>query len=251
MKIGLTSVTFRKLPAEKIVELAALCRLDGIEWGGDIHLVPGDKRTAKKIKRLCESNALEIFSYGSYYSVDRAENYVDDFLLNLETCLELGVKVMRIWSCKLSFDSIPPSFVDEVAEKTAIVADIAAKSEVKLAFEHHMGTLTYCAQNTCALLDKIGRENVYSYWQPLNDDENYNLKEINTLSRHILNVHLFHWKEGKRLDLKSGSDEWKKYIAAVNAINPDVNLIMEFVKDDDEQNFIQDAAVLRKISRKY
>ena len=33
-KTGLTSVTFRKLSCEEIIQLASRARLDGIEWGG-------------------------------------------------------------------------------------------------------------------------------------------------------------------------------------------------------------------------
>ena len=45
---GLLSVTFRHLPFERIIELAAEAGLDGIEWGGDVHVPPGDLKQAEK-----------------------------------------------------------------------------------------------------------------------------------------------------------------------------------------------------------
>ena len=38
---GLVSITFRKLTVEKIIELVKEAGLQGIEWGGDVH-VPHD-----------------------------------------------------------------------------------------------------------------------------------------------------------------------------------------------------------------
>lgn len=52
---GLVSVTFGKLPAEEIVALAVEVRLEGIEWGGDIHIPPGEIRRTLEVHALTES----------------------------------------------------------------------------------------------------------------------------------------------------------------------------------------------------
>ncbi len=43
---GLCSITFRSLSVDAIIELATKARLDGIEWGSDVHVPPGDLELA-------------------------------------------------------------------------------------------------------------------------------------------------------------------------------------------------------------
>ena len=45
---GLVSVTFRKLEPAEIVDLVKQAGLQGIEWGGDIHVPHGDIQRAKR-----------------------------------------------------------------------------------------------------------------------------------------------------------------------------------------------------------
>ncbi len=48
IRAGLCSVTFRALPPERIVALAAAAGLDVIEWGGDVHVPPGRSDTRRR-----------------------------------------------------------------------------------------------------------------------------------------------------------------------------------------------------------
>ena len=57
LKTGLTSVTFRRKTQEEIVALAAQAQLDGIEWGGDVHVPPGDLPAAKAAGRAVDVTA--------------------------------------------------------------------------------------------------------------------------------------------------------------------------------------------------
>src|SRR5699024_11930088 len=41
LRPGICSVTYRDLPPEEIVPLTAEAGLEGIEWGGDVHVAPG------------------------------------------------------------------------------------------------------------------------------------------------------------------------------------------------------------------
>ena len=51
MKTGLVSVTFRELASREIVALVANAGLDGIEWGGDVHVPHGELSTARQVLR--------------------------------------------------------------------------------------------------------------------------------------------------------------------------------------------------------
>jgi 3-dehydroshikimate dehydratase len=49
---GLVSVTLRSLPPQEIIALAVKAGMKAIEWGGDVHVPPGDVAAASEIGRL-------------------------------------------------------------------------------------------------------------------------------------------------------------------------------------------------------
>lgn len=63
---GLCSVTFRRLSAAAVIDLAARCGLTGIEWGADVHVPPADLRGAVEVARRSADAGLTVLSYGSY-----------------------------------------------------------------------------------------------------------------------------------------------------------------------------------------
>jgi len=68
---ALCSVTFRALAPEEIVALAAEADLVAIEWGGDVHVLPGDLDRARAVRALTERHGLRVSSYGSYLQPPR------------------------------------------------------------------------------------------------------------------------------------------------------------------------------------
>jgi hypothetical protein len=50
IRTGLVSVTFRQLSAEEIIKLVVCAGLEGIEWGGDIHVPHGDLKRSSASK---------------------------------------------------------------------------------------------------------------------------------------------------------------------------------------------------------
>lgn len=49
--ICLTSVTFRRMKPEEILRVAARAGIEGIEWGGDVHVPAGDLAAAAACAR--------------------------------------------------------------------------------------------------------------------------------------------------------------------------------------------------------
>ena len=99
---GLLSVTFRHLPFERIIELTAEAGLDGIEWGSDVHVPPGDLKQAEKIGEATRSAGLINFSYGSYWYADTEPEMI------AETSAALGARWIRVWAGKLPSAGCPP-----------------------------------------------------------------------------------------------------------------------------------------------
>ena len=50
--ICLTSVTFRRMKPEEILRVAARAGIEGIEWGGDVHVPAGDLAAARRVRAL-------------------------------------------------------------------------------------------------------------------------------------------------------------------------------------------------------
>ena len=50
LKTGLVSITFREKSPEEIVGLVVEAGLDGIEWGGDVHVPHGDLAKAREVR---------------------------------------------------------------------------------------------------------------------------------------------------------------------------------------------------------
>ena len=89
---GLLSVTFRQLSFEHIINLASKAKLDGIEWGGDVHVLPGDIKEAERIKKATLDAGLKNFSYGSYWRANSDPEII------AETAEALGVQWIRVWA---------------------------------------------------------------------------------------------------------------------------------------------------------
>ena len=57
---GLVSISFREERPETILREAADAGLSGIEWGGDVHVPPGDLDTARSVARLTAGAGLQV-----------------------------------------------------------------------------------------------------------------------------------------------------------------------------------------------
>ncbi len=242
---GLTSVTFRQLKAEDIVELAAAAGIDGIEWGGDIHVPAGDREAARQVAGLTQSAGLKILSYGSYYRLNEG----GDFLLVLKTAYELGAPNIRIWAGSLSPKDADQEVYLKAAEELDIICSLAEKYGIQISLEYHRNTLTETAVSTLQLIKLVSCENLRTYWQPNPDiSHKANCEELLMIRPYLSHIHTFHWKGNNiRYPLAEGHSEWLNYIRIAN-LEPDKSAyILEFVKDDSTESFIKDAAELKNL----
>src|SRR2546423_7714470 len=67
LSIGLCSVTYRALPPERVLTLAAAAGLRLVEWGADVHAPPGDVPALRRLRARTTSAGLTVASYGSYW----------------------------------------------------------------------------------------------------------------------------------------------------------------------------------------
>jgi len=250
MRTGLCSVTFRNKDAEEVIELAHRAALHGIEWGGDVHVPPDTPlRRVQQIRRRTEEAGLSVASYGSYYFVletERKNEHPFGKVMDIAECL--GTNTIRIWSGGGHSKDASEFIFREAAERTIELAEAARERNLTLAFEFHRGGLTDTVESVMRLLNLIGQANVKCYYQT---DQARNPAEavcaIERLLPSLRNIHCFYYQEGKHRLLEEGRHYWQPITQTLAAAGFDGYLLMEFVKDNAEENFLRDASFLRQL----
>lgn len=248
---GLCSVTFRRLDPTAIIDLAAAAGIAGIEWGGDIHVPPGDPARATALAAATRAAGLSVSSYGSY--LRPPTDGLDGFRRTAETALALGAPMIRIWPGARDKPSVSYT-AEERAEVTRAIAEIggeAADQGVAVGLEYHPGTLTDELGSATRLIRDIDCDAVHLYWQPrpgLQRAEGQ--REIRTLGNHVAHLHVFQWNSARdRFPLSDGADTWLAYFGTLGASrwqSPRFAMI-EFVRDDDPAQFREDAECLSRL----
>jgi 3-dehydroshikimate dehydratase len=247
IKTGLTSVTFRKLQPEEIIPLVKKAGLNGIEWGGDIHVPYGDLQRAGEVGRETRDAGLAVSSYGSYYRVGCSDNPVP-FEQVLDTAVELQAPVIRVWAGDRGTEKADPTWWGQVKADGRRISGLAKQAGVHLAFEYHEETLTDSTMSACRLLREIDRENFKSYWQPPMDLEfTQRLASLQDISPWLSNIHVFHSASNRLLPLNQGEGEWLRYIEMIKAVPGNRYCLIEFVAGESADQFLEDAQSLRRI----
>ena len=233
---GLLSVTFRSLPFERIIELTAEAELDGIEWGGDVHVPPGKLKLAERIGQTAREAGLVNYSYGSYWRADCEPEMI------AETAAALGVQWIRIWAGTLPSAACSP----EIRRRTAeYIRQLCRHSGgMQVAAEKHRGTLTDEAASATRLLDEVAEDNFFCYFQQESDCDNR--QELARLpSERIRAVHVQYCVNRQRMPLKDGFGEWNELLAQ---IPENVPALLEFVRNDSIEQYLEDVRVLKQLT---
>jgi sugar phosphate isomerase/epimerase len=245
VKVGLCSVTFRALSAEDVVEAAVAAGIDGIEWGGDVHVPPGAIDVATDVARWCDAAGLAVPSYGSYLAAGKSRP--DRLGPALATAHALGAANVRVW-CPFG---APPGHDDDLfraaADALAAWSAEAGAAGCALSLEFHVDTFTETAASTAALLDAAGRPPaLFSYWQPVTGRPAAD--ELRAVAPDVSHVHLFQWEpDGERRPLAEGAATWPSLLGTPlgERWTGDRYAFLEFVRGDEPAQLVEDAATLR------
>lgn len=247
IETGLVSVTFRGLSVEEVISAAKQAGLTGIEWGGDIHVPPGNQAHAAHVRALTEAAGLKVFAYGSYYRP--GEDSAEAFHPVLETAIALGAPSIRVWAGGKWTHEADDAYIARVVQVTQEICDLAVAHGIQICYEYHGWTLTDGRENACAVYEKIQRPNMRLYWQPnfvLSQDEN--LLALQAVMPHLRDVHVFYWDpDQKRFPLQDGAAVWAEYLTLLQKDTKDHRLMLEFVNGDCVEQLCQDAAALHKL----
>ena len=245
---GLVSITFRQLSPQEIVTLVAEAGLEGIEWGGDVHVPHGEPATAREVARITRDAGLAVAAYGSYYRVGHDEPA--PFEAVLDTAAELGAPLVRVWAGKVASEEADEAHWNNVVAESRRIADLAARRDVVVAYEFHSGTLTDTNDSARRLLETAAHDNVKTYWQPPPAHcPQMCVAGIRAVAPWLAHVHVYAWNwDGKnytRLPMSEGAENWAGYLREIGAVDGVRFAMIEFVKDDEPANFLADAATLR------
>jgi sugar phosphate isomerase/epimerase len=247
LKSGLVSITFRKLSFSEIITLVNKAGLAAIEWGGDIHSPHGDLNKARQVRKATVEAGIEIAAYGSYYVVGHSNNEGLDFKKVLDTAAELKAPVIRVWAGKKGSAESDAPYWNNIVSESQKIAELAAAARINLSFEYHCNTLADTAESSLRLIRDILQDNFTMYWQPVvGADVQRNTHDLNLMLSHIPNVHVFCWNSDRtRCLLSQGITDWKNYLQVLSSINKNCYAMLEFVKDDSVENFLDDAKTLK------
>ncbi len=247
---GLVSITFRKKTPLEVIDLVRQASLRSIEWGGDVHVPHGDTVRATEVRRATEDAGLAVAAYGSYYRVGMPEQPALEGVL--ETAVALGAPTVRMWAGKGASADTDPSDRTRIVEEALRAAEAAKEMALSISFEYHGNTLTDTNDSVKVFYEECDHPNIKSYWQPHNGKEPaYCLEGLRTVLPRLSNVHVFHWVTGRKdqTALSEGMHPWREYFKLIRSAEGTHHALLEFVKDDDQNQFLEDAETLHRLIR--
>jgi sugar phosphate isomerase/epimerase len=249
LRSGLVSITFRSLSVAEVVDLARTTGIDGIEWGGDVHVPPGDMQRAREVKHMTEDAGLSVSAYGSYYRLRRDADEEHPFEAVLASAVALGAPTIRVWAGNQPSAAVDTAERARIVEQSRRVADMAAAPGISIAYEYHSNTLTDTLASALDLLQTVDHPNIRTFWQPPNGMPPAESRAgLDAVAEWVSNIHCFHWwpTSKERHPLAAGEANWSLYLEKIAALPGDRFVSVEFVKDDAPAQFLEDAATLKR-----
>jgi len=246
---GLVSVTFRHREPAEVVDVARRAGLEGIEWGGDLHVPPDDFAAARLAAALTADAGLRVACYGSYYRL--GERPADPALpaAVVRTAAALGAPLIRVWAGRVPSAQASEEYRQLVVADARALGGIAAGEGIELAFEYHRNTLTDTRASAAHLLSLLDLPNVATLWQPEpTRDPTENLADLTDVLPRLRNVHVFSWTPQRdRLPLAAQRPAWQQYLRTAATAPGERYALLEFVAGDDPAQLLEDAATLREL----
>ena len=242
---GAVSATFKKMPltADDVIALLSDCGLQAVEWSENVHVFPGDPEGAASLRKRTEAAGLRVAAYGSYYRLGENENPGQAFQQSLVSAEALGAPVIRVWAGTKASAEVGEMERCCLTQEAALIADMAMRKRIKVAFEWHKNTLTDTNESAARLLNEANHPNLSCLWQPtvaLTPRER--AAGIRRMGERLVNFHVYSWPDGKRGPLNA--TEWQYYFDAAEDIGGEHCALLEFVRDDSVEQFRQDAKTL-------
>lgn len=253
MKAGLVSITFRQKAPEQIIQVAVECGLQGIEWGGDVHVPHGRVDIAEIVGRQTREAGLEVASYGAYYHFDECDAGSEKSGPTMESVLDtaeaLGAPAIRLWPGRRGPREMTPEIREAIVARARAFAEAAAGRDMRIDFEYHENTLTETPESTVELIRAIGHPAARTLWQPaLQTSPADRLESLRSVKAHVSNLHCNFFDQDPWPNvhpLAEGETEWKSFLEELEP-SPERWVLIEHVRDHSVDQFREDAQALRR-----
>lgn len=250
LKAGLVSKTFQHKSINEVLLLCQKAGLKGIEWSENAHISAGDPAGAEELRRKTEAAGLSVAGYGSYFRLGTEEDPEAAFAKSLLSAEALGAPYIRIWAGRKPSCEVSKQEMHKLAEEAHRISAMAASKGILVALEWHRNTLTDTNESAMAFLDAANHPNLQCLWQPtcaLNMEERCAGIDLLEDRGILLNLHVYYWPEQNlRRPLREGEDLWRTYLSHVHS-EEDRYALLEFVMDNSEAQFLEDATVLHDL----
>ena len=242
-KLGLCSVSFKRVAPEEILKGMLDAGLKYIEWAGKVHAPYNDFEKIKNLLSLQRQYGIECSSYGTYFYL--MHNELDELKQCINVAKMLGTSVLRIWTGKKGSKDYTDDEKEKLFEECRRAADIAEKENVTLCMEFHNNSFTDTAKSSIELMEAVNSPNFKMYWQPNStDSEDVRINNAQLLSPYTVNIHVFHSVDSVQKNLLDGIELWKKYLNEFPGGN---TLLLEFMPDGKLESLSGEAKALKNI----
>ena len=155
---------------------------------------------------------------------------------------------MRIWCGGGDSKDASESLYAEAADKALHLSERAEGRGISVSFEFHRGGLTDNVESTLKLLKLTKTDNIRTYFQVYPREETTPEQELIEIMPVLTNIHCYHWDGNERLMLSEGRDQWESILNTAVSNGFTGWVLLEFTKDDSDENFMSDAEVLCSIA---
>ena len=241
--MGLVSISFRKHLPQEILEAAKAAGLSYIEWGSDVHAPCDDIERVKQIAELQKEYGIICSSYGTYFRL--GETPIEELEKYIQAAKLLGTNILRLWCGRKSGKDMSASARETLLSDCRKVAKIAESSGVTLCMECHKNTFTEDPSDAVQLIQSVNSPHFRMYWQPFQwQSSEQNLENAKRVAPFAEHIHVFNWKDDKKLPLADAVEDWKRYL---NEFSAPRTLLLEFMPHGTIKELAEEVNALRLI----
>lgn len=241
--LGLVSVSFRDQSPRTVIEAARAAGLSFIEWGSDIHAPCADIERLSEIAELQGEYGIACSSYGTYFRL--TETPLEELEGYINAARLLGTRYLRLWCGRKKRADMTKDEIEGLLKASKKAARIAEREGVVLCLECHKKTFTENPDDAVSLMNEVASPNFRMYWQPFQwQSAAENIENAKKIAPYAEHIHVFNWKDEKKLPLCDAVAEWQSYLGAFSTPR---TLLLEFMPNGRIDELAAEADALREI----
>jgi len=240
---GMVSATFKDRGIDDVLAVMGRADLHAIEWSENHHIKAEDIDMARETAAKTADKGIDIVGYGSYYRLGEGM----EIRTSLDTASAMGCTQMRIWAGAKASAEVSEELRSDLVQELCQAAEIAGSYGIILNLEWHKNTLTDTNESGLELLRQVDDPWVRTLWQPtqaLSFDERS--RGLEMISPYLSYLHVYYWDETGRRPFSEGLEHWRRYFSVLDpaTVYP---ALLEFVKDNTEEQFLMDVKALKEL----